>query len=176
MPCRAVVCRDFETQVADGRLVAGHNDTYHANQPLAYGCDPAENVVFIGCHDNDTMFDQVCGAIERIIVCIACMQGGRCVGGGGQTACGVHLGRQGGAVPRREGGECGVHWLSHDDTMFHQVCGTIERTCTCMKVLAQGVCGRGGVKQLVVHMCTLREGGPLQRQCNTQQLLWRFMW
>lgn len=78
MPCRAVVCRDFETQVADGRLVAGHNDTYHANQPLAYGCDPAENVVFIGCHDNDTMFDQVCGAIERIMVCIACMW----VGGG----------------------------------------------------------------------------------------------
>jgi hypothetical protein len=56
MPC---VCRDFETQVADGRLLAGHNDTYHGNQPLAYGCDPAENVVFIGCHDNETIFDQV---------------------------------------------------------------------------------------------------------------------
>jgi hypothetical protein len=52
-------CRDFETQVADGRLLAGHNDTYHGNQPLAYGADPAENVVFIGCHDNETIFDQV---------------------------------------------------------------------------------------------------------------------
>jgi hypothetical protein len=51
--------RDYEMQVADGRLLAGHNDTYHGNQPLAYGADPAENVVFIGCHDNETMFDQV---------------------------------------------------------------------------------------------------------------------
>lgn len=55
-------------QVADGRLLAGHNDTYHANQPLAYGCDPAENVVFIGCHDNDTMFDQV-GVVQGCWVC-----------------------------------------------------------------------------------------------------------
>jgi hypothetical protein len=55
----APLFRDFETQVADGRLLAGHNDTYHGNQPLAYGCDPAENVVFIGCHDNETIFDQV---------------------------------------------------------------------------------------------------------------------
>jgi hypothetical protein len=45
--------------VADGRLVAGQHDTYHGNQPLAYGCDPAENVVFNGCHDNETIFDQV---------------------------------------------------------------------------------------------------------------------
>lgn len=51
--------RDYETQVADGRLLAGHNDTYHGNQPLTYGCDPAENVVFVGCHDNETIFDQV---------------------------------------------------------------------------------------------------------------------
>lgn len=51
--------KDFECQVADGRLLAGQHDTYMANQPLAYGCDPAENVVFNGCHDNETIFDQV---------------------------------------------------------------------------------------------------------------------
>ncbi|KAF8068441.1 PU1 [Scenedesmus sp. PABB004] len=51
--------KDFEAQVADGRLLAGQHDTYQANQPLAYGCDPAENVVFNGCHDNETIFDQV---------------------------------------------------------------------------------------------------------------------
>lgn len=54
--------RDFETQVADGRLLAGHNDVYMGNQPLAYGSDPAENVVFIGCHDNETIFDNVRGS------------------------------------------------------------------------------------------------------------------
>lgn len=52
-------CRDYEAQVADGRLVAGQHETYHGNQPLAYGCDPAENVIFNGCHDNETIFDQV---------------------------------------------------------------------------------------------------------------------
>eukprot|EP00879_Flechtneria_rotunda_P011613 GHRR01012130.1.p1 GENE.GHRR01012130.1~~GHRR01012130.1.p1 ORF type:complete len:951 (+),score=302.30 GHRR01012130.1:707-3559(+) len=51
--------KDFKTQVADGRLLAGQHDTYHGTQPLAYGCDPAENVVFNGCHDNETIFDQV---------------------------------------------------------------------------------------------------------------------
>eukprot|EP00878_Enallax_costatus_P010482 GHUV01010944.1.p1 GENE.GHUV01010944.1~~GHUV01010944.1.p1 ORF type:complete len:704 (+),score=164.13 GHUV01010944.1:956-3067(+) len=50
--------KDFEAVVADGRLLAGQHDTYHGNQPLAYGCDPAENVVFNGCHDNEAIFDQ----------------------------------------------------------------------------------------------------------------------
>jgi len=50
--------RDFVAQVADGRLLEGQHDTYHGNQPLTYGCDPAENVVFNGCHDNETIFDQ----------------------------------------------------------------------------------------------------------------------
>eukprot|EP00775_Hariotina_reticulata_P002314 gene2314-2622_t len=51
--------KDFVAQVADGRLLEGQHDTYHGNQPLTYGCDPAENVVFNGCHDNETIFDQV---------------------------------------------------------------------------------------------------------------------
>ena len=28
-------------------------------QPLAYGAHPEENVVYVGCHDNETVFDQV---------------------------------------------------------------------------------------------------------------------
>uniref|UniRef100_A0A383WMX3 pullulanase n=1 Tax=Tetradesmus obliquus TaxID=3088 RepID=A0A383WMX3_TETOB len=57
--------KDYEAQVADGRLVAGQHETYHGNQPLAYGCDPAENVVFNGCHDNETIFDQVMMKLGR---------------------------------------------------------------------------------------------------------------
>jgi hypothetical protein len=52
-------------QVADGRQLAGQHDTYHSNQPLAYGCDPAENVLFIGCHDNECIFDQVVMRVGR---------------------------------------------------------------------------------------------------------------
>jgi hypothetical protein len=66
---RCTGCRDFEAQVADGRLVAGQHDTYHGNQPLAYGCDPAENVVFNGCHDNETIFDQVCCLLPCNCMC-----------------------------------------------------------------------------------------------------------
>ncbi|WIA10447.1 hypothetical protein OEZ85_010639 [Tetradesmus obliquus] len=57
--------KDYEAQVADGRLVAGQHETYHGNQPLAYGCDPAENVIFNGCHDNETIFDQVMMKLGR---------------------------------------------------------------------------------------------------------------
>ncbi len=53
-------CREYEMQVADGRVIAGGQGSYHG-QPsgLAYGAHPAENVVFNGCHDNETIFDQV---------------------------------------------------------------------------------------------------------------------
>lgn len=46
-------------QVADGRMAKGKELLYHGTQPLCYGADPVEHVAYIGCHDNETMFDQV---------------------------------------------------------------------------------------------------------------------
>jgi hypothetical protein len=43
----------------DGRVLAGRTLKYHGNQPLCYGRDPCEHVAYIGCHDNETIFDQV---------------------------------------------------------------------------------------------------------------------
>jgi len=51
--------RQYRTQIKDGRTVAGEEDTYQGNQPLAYGRDPCEHVPYNGCHDNETIFDQV---------------------------------------------------------------------------------------------------------------------
>ena len=42
----------------DGRTLRGQEVLAHG-QMLAYGGLPYENVAFIGCHDNQTMFDQV---------------------------------------------------------------------------------------------------------------------
>jgi pullulanase/glycogen debranching enzyme len=43
----------------DGRVLAGRALKYHGNQPLCYGRDPCEHVAYVGCHDNETIFDQV---------------------------------------------------------------------------------------------------------------------
>jgi hypothetical protein len=46
-------------QVADGRVLKGVQAQYFGGMPLAYGTDPVENIVYNGCHDNETIFDQV---------------------------------------------------------------------------------------------------------------------
>ena len=50
---------DFACPSADGRVLAGRALRYHGNQPLCYGRHPCEHVAFVGCHDNETVFDQV---------------------------------------------------------------------------------------------------------------------
>lgn len=47
-------------QVADGRVLKGVQAQYFG-MPVAYGWDPVENIVYNGCHDNETIFDQVRG-------------------------------------------------------------------------------------------------------------------
>lgn len=52
-------CRSYQLQVHTGGVLAGDKASYYGGQPVAYGLDPCENVVFCGCHDNETIFDQV---------------------------------------------------------------------------------------------------------------------
>lgn len=55
-----LVCRrSYQLQVHTGGVLAGDKASYYGGQPVAYGLDPCENVVFCGCHDNETIFDQV---------------------------------------------------------------------------------------------------------------------
>lgn len=44
--------------------MSGQAARYHGGQALAYGCDPCENIVYNGCHDNETVFDQVSGTLR----------------------------------------------------------------------------------------------------------------
>jgi hypothetical protein len=52
-------CRSYQLQVHTGGVLAGDKAQYYGGQPIAYGLDPCENVLFCGCHDNETIFDQV---------------------------------------------------------------------------------------------------------------------
>jgi hypothetical protein len=46
-------------QQQEGQVLAGRALRYHGNQPLCYGRLPCEHVAYVGCHDNETIFDQV---------------------------------------------------------------------------------------------------------------------
>jgi hypothetical protein len=47
-PARKLHTRNFELEMADGKLLAGRRALYHSTQPLAYGAHPCENVVYNG--------------------------------------------------------------------------------------------------------------------------------
>ncbi|KAI8468427.1 MAG: glycoside hydrolase superfamily [Monoraphidium minutum] len=66
----------YPLQLDDGRTLPGRKAAYHGTAPLAYGGDPCENIIYCGCHDNETVFDQVmlkaaagAGAEERARMC-----------------------------------------------------------------------------------------------------------
>ena len=67
-------CRDYEMQLADGQVEKGGRVLLHGSQPVAYGALPWENVAFIGCHDNETVFDKVRGlhCVPGRMVCQPC--------------------------------------------------------------------------------------------------------
>jgi pullulanase/glycogen debranching enzyme len=52
---------DYATTAASagGAVLAGRALRYHGNQPLCYGRLPCEHIAYVGCHDNETIFDQV---------------------------------------------------------------------------------------------------------------------
>lgn len=51
--------REYSTEMADGRVIKGVELRYHGALPVAYGTFPCENIPYVGCHDNETVFDQV---------------------------------------------------------------------------------------------------------------------
>ncbi len=59
-PLPIKIRREFRMQIHDGSVVRGVDMRYHGTLPVAYGAHPCENVVYNGCHDNETVFDQVC--------------------------------------------------------------------------------------------------------------------
>lgn len=50
--------RDYKLQTASGAVQRGVEVPY-GPVPAAYCASPAENVVYLGCHDNETLFDTV---------------------------------------------------------------------------------------------------------------------
>ncbi len=63
-----VRCREYEMVSAAGTKQRLDALMMHNSVPVAYGALPCENVVYVGCHDNETLFDQVCSMVHSVLL------------------------------------------------------------------------------------------------------------